>query len=310
MTAFLIDKSKNKTELPVLLSWEILHSVSDCDAFEISTIYLPELKPKLYDACEIIIDHENVRIFTGVVDEYQIKNDVKGSLVTVSGRGYGAKLLDNEARAAEYWGVQIGYILDHHVYPYGISEVRFNPMGTGERFTVSSGDSQWRVLRDFCFFSGGIEPRFDRNGALILNGDKGEFVDLKDAPISSEIVIDRRYGVFSHVTTINRTAWSETQTENTEFINRGGFCHRIVNVPRYTGYDSMRHTGEFQLRQSKKDSQISKIRLPLIFPAFAGDRVTLPLNSVSGEGFFYVSESVCTASGLSAETELTLVKEG
>ncbi len=310
MIAFLIDVNKNRRELPVLLDWEILHSVYDCDAFDITTIYLPELKTALYTASEIVIEHENKRVFIGVIDEYSIKNDQNGSILKVSGRGYAAKLLDNEARAAEYWGVQINYILDHHVYPCGINQVKYYQMGTGERFPISSGESQWKVLREFCVFSGGVEPRFDREGVLILNKEKGEFVDLKSSPISSEYVLDRRYGVFSHVTTINRTAWTESTARNQELINRGGNCHRITNVPRYTSYDAMRHTGEFQLRESKKGSQITKIRLPLLFAAFAGDTVALPNSFVSGSGNFYVTDSLCIANGFSAETELTLVKEG
>lgn len=306
MEAFIKDKNGVETKLSVLLGWDFIHSTEACDSFEIKVLFSPELLETLSSACEIACTHEGKTVFVGVVDEYTLRADSGGATAQLSGRGYGARLLDNEAEAAEYWGAKSALILERHVYPYGIKNVRTSEMQTTGRFVVSSGDSQWHVLREFCYFAGGITPRFDRFGTLLLNGERGSSIVLDNAPISSQIWQDRRYGQFSHVLVKNRAAWTSTTAENAEFIARGGLCRRVVNVPRYTGYDAMRHTGEYQIAQSKKDSRSCKITIPRLFAAFAGDTLELKNSPLGIKGSFYVTESRCIADGESSETILTL----
>jgi len=304
--AYIISREGERHELPVLLSWEIIHSIYSCDAFEISTPLVEGLEDKLYSASEISIYDGGKTVFRGVIDEYELIADHSGAAAVISGRGFGARLMDNEAESAEYHSPAIQQILDKHVYPFGISRVRYGSMECTGRFPVSSGQSQWKVLRDFCFFSGGIIPRFDREGQLILDGGLGETVRFSRSAITEQVWRDKRYGVFSQVLVKNPVAGTATLVENPDAVGR---CRRVITVPRYTRYDRMRYTGQYQIEQSKQGSRVMLITTPIIFAAFAGDRVELEDSPLGISGRFIVTESRCTADGRGAETRLELIKE-
>ena len=57
--------------------------------------------PKLQSACRFRAVHNNAVVFKGIIDEYSISIDEKGSVVTLSGRSDAALLLDNELPAQE-----------------------------------------------------------------------------------------------------------------------------------------------------------------------------------------------------------------
>lgn len=309
MEAYVLDKNGTVSALPVLLSWEILHSAENCDSVELTMPLTEGLAGILDTAAELRCDHQGKQVFCGVADEYALSAGADGATARLSGRGYGAYLLDNEAESAEYWSPRLEQILENHVYPFRIRNVRFRDMGCTGRFPVSSGESQWRVLRDFCFFAGGITPRFDRNGTLLLTGEAGETVDLSGAAIVEQSWTSRRYGVFSHVLVRSVDRGSAVLVENPELIARGGLCRRVVNVPRYTQYDAMRHTGEYQISRSKKGSRVMELTIPALFAAFAGDRVLLRSSPLGLSGRFFVLESRCTADGRGGETRLRLERE-
>ena len=132
---------------------------------------------------------------------------------------------------------------------------------------------------------------------------------LVSPPVTEQVVSARRYGVFSHVLVKNRAAGLSATVENREFIDSGGLCRRVVNVPRQTGYDAMRYTGEYQIRQSKKGARETVVTLPLLFAAFAGDTVELTGTPLGAGGRFYVAESRCTGGADGARTRLTLTEE-
>ena len=295
--------------MPVLLAWDIVHSIWDCDAFELSFPIVDGLAETLTAASELLCTHEGETVFRGVVDEYELSADASGATARLSGRGRAAYLLDNEAESAEYWDPGIDLILERHVYPWRISEVSCNAMSCRGRFPISSGSSQWKVLRDFCFFGGGVEPRFDRRGRLILTGERGDEIDLGSAAVVRQREIRRRSGVFSHVLVKNNPAGISTVVENPEAIELGCLCRRVVNVPRYTLYDSMRYTGEYQIAQSEREMDVTELTLPLMFPAFAGDIVLIASTPLGAGGRYLVAESRCTADAGSGETVLRLIKE-
>ena len=159
------------------------------------------------------------------------------------------------------------------------------------------------------FFAGGVIPRFDRYGTLLLTNEKRQKLRLSGAAITEQVWRDRRYGVFSHVLVKNTAAGQSALVENPELIGRGGLCRRVINVPRYTQYDRMRHTGEYQISQSRRDSQVLFIKLPLLFSAFAGDCVDLQESPLGMSGSFTVAESCCTADEHGSSTRLKLVRE-
>lgn len=309
MEAYVLDKNGVSSALPVLLSWEVLHSMDSCDALELTMPITDGLAEKLDTAAELRCYHQGKLVFCGVMDEYELSAGAEGATALLSGRGYGAYLLDNEAESAEYWNAGINQILENHVYPYRIRNVRTREMSCAGRFPVSSGQSQWKVLREFCFFAGGIIPRFDRTGTLLLTGEYGDTVDFSGTAITEQVWRARRYGVFSHVLVKNAALGVSVLVENSELIEQGGLCRRVVNVPRYTRYDAMRHRGDYQIRQSQQGSRVMLLTVPTLFAAFAGDKVILRGSPLGIDGRFLVTESRCTADGRSGETRLELEKE-
>ena len=304
-----MDKNGSTGRLPVLLSWKVLHSVESCDAVELTMPVVRGLDSLLHTASEIRCVHQGETVFCGIADEYELRADASGATAMLSGRGYGARLLDNEAESAEYWNAELSQILERHVYPCGIRNVRGGNMRCAGRFPVRSGQSHWHVLREFCFFAGGVIPRFDRYGTLLLTNEKRQKLRLSGAAITEQVWRDRRYGVFSHVLVKNTAAGQSALVKNPELIRRGGLCRRVINVPRYTQYDRMRHTGEYQISQSRRDSQVLFIKLPLLFSAFAGDCVDLQESPLGMSGSFTVAESCRTADGHGGSTRLKLVRE-
>lgn len=306
MEAYITDKWGGKSALPLLLEWEFIHSLDSCDGFTVKMPLVSGLAPKLERALVFDAYHDGKTVFRGLVDEYELIADEKGAFALLTGRGYGALLLDNEAESAEYWSPAMQQILDNHIYPFGIGRVKYKNMECSGRFPVSSGQSQWKVLRDFCYFAAGIEPWFDREGQLILDGSAGEKIRFQQGAISAQCCREKHYGVFSQVLVKNTAAGVSTLVENPNAL---GLCRRVVTMPRYTQYDSMRHTGEYQIHQSEKGSKTMLITLPIAFAAFAGDRVELVDSPLGISGNFTVRESRCVATGKAAYTRLELVRE-
>lgn len=298
--------------MPQVIAWELEHGLgSPCDAFEVTFVYDSSMLEMLSAATRFRAVHEQETVFAGVVDEYEIRAAATGLTVTIRGRGMAALLLDNEAQAAEYYNVSTDYILEQHVRPWGIERVRVGEEIRSSRFTVSSGVSHWRVLEDFFWFCGGVRPRFDKEGILILDGVAGKQLRIDHSTaVGEQRFTDTRCGVISEVLVKNRVLGAESLVENAPFKARGGSCRRVVNVPRTAGFDAMRHTGLYQIQRSAVDSRVCQLTLPALFAAFPGDRVELADSPLGLKGRFTVSRSRCWADGDSAGTVLELEMEG
>jgi len=106
----------------------------------------------------------------------------------------------------------------------------------------------------------------------------------------------------------NKALGTSERVENTEFIQSGGCCRRVVNVPRKTRFDAMRATGEYQIAQSKADELVISLTVPQIFAAFPGDTVELCGSPLGASGQFKVNRSCCFANGERAGTEIILTQ--
>lgn len=298
--------------MPQALSWELEHGMgSPCDAFEICFLYEKNMQEMLAAATRFRAVHEGETVFCGVVDEYEIRADSKGLTVTVRGRGLAALLLDNEAESAEYYNPGTDFILDKHVFPWGVDEVRRGAEIRTGLFSVSGGSSQWRVLEDFFWFCGGIRPRFSKEGVLLLDGSVGKLLHIDGSTaVAEQVFTAARCGVISEVLVRHLSGGAERVVENEVFKAEGGNCRRVVHVPRRTDYQAMRHTGEYQIRRSQLGSRVCRLRLPELFAAFPGDRVILSDSPAGIRGTFTVSRSRCWACGETAGTELELEQEG
>ena len=310
MTGYLIGAGGAASALPPLLSWDVTHGCGEpCDCFEVTCLYSASLAEALHGACRFRGVWQGETVFLGVVDEWTAEAGEDGMLLTVSGRGLAALLMDNEADAAEYRGADLDFILKKHVLPYGITDMRVRPMGKAGLLSVASGDSQWKVLRSFCRFCGGVEPRFSRGGTLLLDGSRGETRAL-DASRTGALQrwSERRYGVISEAVVRNRAAGAEVTVRNETFLARGGSARRVVNVPRRTGWDAMRYTGSYQIAESERSAALLRLTLPAPFAAFAGDVIALRASAPGVSGTFAVRESRTRVSGQRAETILTLTR--
>jgi len=306
---FLIDFRGDEYALPALIAWEAEHSAGKaCDAFEVTFAFAADMLSILRDAIRFRMTHAGETVFCGVVDEFEISVSGGGRLVTVRGRGLGALLLDNEAEAAEYYGAGVDYIIARHVTPFGIDKIRRSEFSVPGLFAVSSGASQWGVLREFCRFGGGVTPRFAKDGTLLLNNESGDTVMIDGSdPVSLSEYRERRYGVVSRVLVKNPGLAANTQTvNNAEFIARGGNCRRVITMPRISGYDAQRFSGKYQIEMSREGSVICALTARRLFAAFAGDMVRLDNGALGLSGEFMVSASRCfgNESGFGTEVEL------
>lgn len=308
MTGYLEDYNGNVYKLPQLTGWELSYGMGEpCDAFEVEFLYEPSMREMLHAAVRFRAEHEGETVFYGVVDEFEAVAGPDGRKVSVRGRSMAALLLDNEAEAAEYYGATLRFILEKHVIPYGVDRIEYGGGIKAADFTVASGASQWGVLRDFCRYCGGTQPRFSRDGRLLLTGEEGARREI-NCPVATweQTWKETRYGVVSSVLVKNRALGLNTLVENSDFIRRGGSCRRVVNVPRKKLYDAMRYTGEYQIAESEKGSVCCTLLLPYAFAAFPADIVELEWSPLEVHGEMKVTQAVCRTSDGRVETLLTL----
>jgi len=310
MNGFLTGYDGRSWALPRLLTWDAEHGLgSPCDAFEISFLYEKSMAEMLSAAIRFRGTYEKETVFYGVVDEYEISVGQKGCIATVRGRGMAALLLDNEAESAEYYNPGTDFILKHHVYPFGIERVETGSEIRTGLFSVSGGASQWRVVEDFFRFCGGVQPRFSKEGVLLLDGRAGKTLRVDGSTaITEQIYTETRHGVVSEVLVKTRSG-AGSLVENKSFKAEGGSCRRVVYVPRKVGYDGMRSTGEYQIARSEEERRICRITLPKLFAAFPGDRIVMTDSPAGIRGSFTVCRSRCRADGETAGTTLDLRQE-
>lgn len=308
MDAYIIDRDGTETKLPALLSWDVCHGFGEpCDYFDISFQYEENMLPALASACRFRAEHEGETVFFGVVDEYEISLDEKGRTCLLSGRSLEALLLDNEAEAATYELISLDTVIREHVTPYGIADVDRRAMPPLSAFSVSTGDSEWSVLKRFCRFSADIQPYFDKGGRLKLKEPDGKSIVIsKSSEILSASLTDERYGIISEVLVKSRYTGRSYTERNEKFIARGGCARQVLTVPRNSGADKMRYTGRYQIRESEKDKRRLVLCLPEPFAASPGDRAELDGALFGLRGELLVTKSRCTASAAGYGTTLTL----
>lgn len=297
-----------KYELPTLISWDLSYgSGTPCDSFELSFLYEREMLEPLRSATGFEAVHEGERVFTGRIDEFEISAGEDGYRAALRGRSMAALLLDNEAAAAEYYPATLGLILEKHVYPYGISRVEGGELPAVQGFKVTSGQSQWGVIESFAWFGAGVRPWVDRDGTLRLDGAHGRHMTLDSGTaICSQKYSETRYGVISAVTVINRSTGAVSEVKNQEFLERGGSCRRVITVPKTTGHDAMRHTGQYQIERSREEERLNTIEMPQLFAAFPGDTIELADSPVGISGRFSVLRTRVYADAGGGRTEITM----
>ena len=280
--------------LPPLLSWRVTHTGTvPCDSFSVTFVYQKEMAQALKTAAGFVAEEEGTVMLRAVVDEYTVDLDGNGLTATVSGRGYAARLLDNESRPVTYQQATLAEILQNHAEPYGITCGEIAEVRAASAYTVAAGSSQWKAVESFCRACGGFVPRFSREGELLASPEEaGRTLSIGEGdPVLSCTLREDHYGVLTEALVIDKTQNQEFSVKNQEMIDKGGQCRRVLYTPGQSTWAAMRYTGEYQIARSKEDAWTAEVTLPGSFLAFPGDRAALSLERMGLAGTFRVAEA-------------------
>ena len=280
--------------LPPLLSWRVTHTGTvPCDSFSVTFVYQKEMAQALKTAAGFVAEEEGEVMLRAVVDEYTVDLDGNGLTATVSGRGYAARLLDNESRPVTYQQATLAEILQNHAEPYGITCGEIAEVRSASAYTVAAGSSQWKAVEGFCRACGGFSPRFSREGELLAGPEKpGRTLSIGEGgPVLACTLREDHYGVLTEALVIDKTQNQEFSVKNQEMIDKGGQCRRVLYTPGQSTWAAMRYTGEYQIQRSGEDAWTAEVTLPGSFLAFPGDRVSLSLERMGLSGTFRVAEA-------------------
>ena len=281
-------------DLPEPVAWTVVHTGTvPCDSYSMTVPYRPDMAETLRKAAGFAVIRSGETMLRGIVDEYTVDFGSGGLTATVLGRGYAARLLDNESRPVTYQGATLAEIVRCHVTPYGITCAETADVRASSVYTVAAGSSQWKALEGFCRTYGGFSPRFARDGKL-LAAPRRTGTHLRvgegDAVLSCTLREDH-YGVLTEVLVIDKTRSAAYSVCNEDMIAKGGQCRRVVYTPGQSTWDAMRYTGEYQIAQSRAEEKTVTLRLPGVFRAFPDDEVDLDLERMGLSGRFRVEEA-------------------
>lgn len=311
MTAYLIYADGARDRLPELVEWELEYGCgTPCDSFRVVSLWECGQDERLAHAVRFEAFHEGEQVFAGVVDECEVSWSQQGCQMEVSGRGMAALLLDNEAVGADYTVATAQDILRDHVLPYGITVARQDALPAVARFRVGSGSSEWSVLYEFARYYGGVTPRFDPRGRLILGGweDNPPKVIHDRVPVTRLSVRDRRYGVISQVWVQERgNNPGVNKVVNEAFASDGGQCRRIYTMPGKSDHQTMRYQGDYQIRQSRREQLELEADVALPFCVWPGELVRLERSGWGRNGLFRVAQVTVGMDAQGYGTRMVLV---
>ena len=173
MTGRIFTADHHVYDLPPLLSWNVRHTGTvPCDSWSVTAVYQPEMLTVLRMAAGFAAIENGMTQLRGIVDEYTVELGSRGMTVTLSGRGYAARLLDNESRPVTYEQVTLRELIRCHAEPYGISCGAAADLRPTVPYTAGAGISQWKVISEFCRTYGGFLPRFAKTGELLATPEQ------------------------------------------------------------------------------------------------------------------------------------------
>ena len=295
MTGRIFTADHQVYDLPPLLAWNVKHTGTvPCDSWSVTAVYKAEMAPVLKLAAGFAAMENGTVQLRGIVDEYEVELGGGGLTVTLSGRGYAARLLDNESRPVTYEQVTLRELIRRHAEPYGITCGAAADLRSTVPYTAGAGVSQWKVISEFCRTYGGFLPRFAKTGELLAvpEKDDGERIVIDDSsPVLECRVREDHYGVLTEALVIDKKQNVSYSVRNPEMIAKGGQCRRVVYTPGRSTWDAMRYTGEYQISQSRRDAAAVTVKLPGSFGAFPGDRVMLKLEKLGLAGLYRAAET-------------------
>lgn len=299
MTGVVVSSAGARKQLPALLQWSVKRTDGDpCDSFSVQFVCTPETRALLEQATEFQAYVGARVVFTGIVDDFELRMDCGGVLAELTGRGMAARLMDMQTPAAEYVSAQLEDILAAYVRPCGITKIDAEAMGAVQNFVVQTGGTCYQALAGFCRHSAEIYPRFLADGTLVLRKEKaGKSIRLAGGILEAQYVRNR-YGVAAEQVLINTRNGSFETASYPEFRALGGT--RVQYAGR-TG-DKIRasfRTARQRLDDTKRDERLLTLTLGGSFLAEPLDRVTLALEALGLDGTWTVQEaqSSCDETG-------------
>lgn len=295
--------------LPEPTEWALEYTAgTPCDSFFLRCPWEPGGLDEAGGAVRLRVHMDGQVRFYGVVDEVERGAGADGGWMEVSGRGMAALLLDNEAMPADYQTATAEDILRDHVRPYGIEVGETGSLPAVSPFSVRSGESEWQVLYRFARYYGGVTPRFDRAGLLLLTPfqDREEIVLDGGAAVTGIRWRAKRYGVLSEIWVRDKTRLCVEKVENAGFSAQGGQCRRVMTMPGRSNYLAMRYSGEFQLSRSESGRNRVEVTVAQLFYAWPGDLVRLDWPGWGCNGVWRVLEARVEAGEAGGRTALTL----
>lgn len=311
MTGYVTTAGGQRLELPVPLAWEINYTAGvPCDSFWLRCPWEGGQQVEPGDWTRFTAVDRGETVFTGVVDECELLWDGQGGRLELSGRGMAALLLDNEAAGQDYVTATLEDILRDHVAPYGIQVAEKTALPAVSQFSVATGSSEWSVLYEFARYHGGVTPRFDREGRLVLAGwtDSENLAITDRQPVTSLVLRERRYGVLSEIWVRDKTRQAMERLENPSFLQKGGCCRRVVTMPGRSSFKAMRYSGQFQLDKSQAEQKRLEVTIPVLFYGKPGDLVRLERGGWYGNGSYRVVEVQVAADETGGRTVLELAR--
>ena len=301
MRGYVTDWRGREWLLPYPTQWELEYTAGvPCDSFTFRCPWEMGGETAPGDWVRFSARYQGKDMFNGVVDECQVTLDQGGCQLEISGRGLAVLLLDNEAIGQDYGTATLADILRDHVTPYGIQTAPGAALPAVTRFSVATGSSEWSVVYDFARYYGGVCPRFDRLGRLVLSGwqDSQERLVEDGTPVTTLVRRDRRYGVLSRVLVRDRWSGAVQRVDNGDFLSQGGSARRVLTMPGRSNYKTMRYNGQFQLDRSASEQERVELTIAQPFCAWPGDLVSIRRSKWDWNGRYRVLQS---ATGMGME---------
>lgn len=309
MTGCIRDGAGKSRQLPPLTSWELRRTDGDpCGAFTVRFPADETTAALCRSAVSFTASEDGETVFLGVVDECLLTLDGGGRMAELSGRDLGARLLDNQCRAAEFQSAQLEDILGRYVRPFGVTRIRADALPAVPNFSVQTGDSCWQALSGFCRHAADVRPRFAADGTLLLErapSGKKRTLTMACAPTALRLR-SLRYGVISEQTVLDFTKKSIETVQNPAF---DGLCKKVAARSGKTLKAAWR-TAAQRIADSGRARTVLELTAPGAFLAEPWDRAAVRFEALGIAGDFVVTEAATALNGSGLFTTLTMREEG
>ena len=291
MIGIVTDYAGKRTALPALLQWSVKRTDGEpCDSFSVQFACGKKTASLLEGATEFQAVEAGKVVFTGIVDDFELRLGRDGALAEITGRGMAGRLMDMQTLAAEYVTAQLEDILNAYVRPCGITKIEADEMPPVAQFVVQTGATCYQALAGFCRHSADIFPRFLADGTLVLRKDAhGKTVWLGDEILQAQYVRNR-YGVAARQVLINTRNGSMQAADYAEFQKLGGTRVQYAGMTGNKIRASFR-TAKQRLDDAKRDEKLLYVTAPGVFLAEPLDMVSVKLDALGISGTFTVQEA-------------------